>query len=234
MGIYNSVDIDNALELGYKIKLVEGYYWEKTENVFDNYINYLYDFKKSAKKGSAQYTLVKLMMNGLYGKTIQRPILDENVIIRLHEEFIKLHIKFGGVTMRALSDGSFYLTYQDDTSPVSMSMHSVEGPLKKKGRDLTARYIWFKKLACIVCGCKVGKTSSISTKFSRSHLEARKSVMLYASNSFACSRQTSDYGSERALNLEASGGKSDEISNYRFSGGRWAKPSNRDIFGGVV
>ena len=62
-----------------------------------------------------------------------------------------------------------------------------------------------------------------------------KSVMIYANNSFVCSRQTSDYGSERALNrAEASGGKSDEISNYRFSGGRWAKLSNRDIFGGVV
>jgi hypothetical protein len=28
--------------------------------------------------------------------------------------------------------------------------------------------------------------------------------------------------------------KSDKLSNDRFSGGRWAKPSNRDIFGGVV
>ena len=95
--------------------------------------------------------------------------------------------------------------------------------MKKKGRDLPARYIWFKKLACIVCGFKAGKTSSISTKYSRSHLEARKSAMIYASNSFACSRQISDYGSERALNrAEASGGKSDEISNYRFSGRRCA------------
>jgi hypothetical protein len=51
-------------------------------------------------------------MNGLYGKTIQRPILDENVIIHLHEEFIK----YGGVSMRAPSDGSFYLTYQDKES----------------------------------------------------------------------------------------------------------------------
>jgi hypothetical protein len=49
--------------------------------VFYNYINYLYEFKKQAKKDSAQYKLAKLMMNGLYGKTIQRPILDENVII---------------------------------------------------------------------------------------------------------------------------------------------------------
>jgi hypothetical protein len=62
-GIYNSVDVNNALELGYKIKLLEGYYWEKTESVFQNYIKYLYDFKKNAKKGSAQYTLAKLMMN---------------------------------------------------------------------------------------------------------------------------------------------------------------------------
>ena len=106
--------------------------------------------------------------------------------------------------------------------------------MKKKGRDLPVRYIWFKMLDYVVCGFKAGKTSSISTKFSRSRPEARKSVMIYASNSFACSRQTSDYGSEREWNLEASGGKSDEISNYRFSGGRWAKPSNRDIFGGVV
>ena len=54
------------------------------------------------------------MMNGLYGKTIQRPILDENIIIRLKEEFIKYHIKYGGVSMRPLSDGSFYLTYQNE------------------------------------------------------------------------------------------------------------------------
>ena len=111
VGIYNSVDIDNALDLGYKIKIIEGYYWEKTERVFDNYID---KFKKNSKKGTAQYTLAKLMMNGLYGKTIQRPILDENIIIRLKEEFIKYHIKYGGVSMRALSDGSLYLTYQNE------------------------------------------------------------------------------------------------------------------------
>ena len=53
-------------------------------------------------------------MNGLYGKTIQRPILDENVIIHTKEEFIKYHIKYGGVEMRLMSDGSYYLTYQDE------------------------------------------------------------------------------------------------------------------------
>lgn len=80
-GVYNSVDIDNALQHGYQIEVLGGYYWEQTEMVFDEYIKYLYDFKKKATKGTAQYTLSKLMMNGLYGKTIQKPILDENAIV---------------------------------------------------------------------------------------------------------------------------------------------------------
>jgi hypothetical protein len=90
------------------------WYWNETAKVFDSYIEFLYQFKKNAKKGTAQYTLAKLMMNGLYGKTIQKPILDENKIVWLREEFIKYHIKYGGVILNSLSDGSFYLTYQDD------------------------------------------------------------------------------------------------------------------------
>lgn len=48
------------------------YYWENADLVFDDYIKYLYDFKKNATKGTAQhtYTLAKRMMNGLYGKTL--------------------------------------------------------------------------------------------------------------------------------------------------------------------
>ena len=113
-GVYNSVDIDNALKHGYEIELLEGYYWNKTDMVFDDYIQYLYNFKKKATKGTAQYTLAKLMMNGLYGKTIQRPILDEHAIIRKKEEFIKLHIQHGGVEMNGQSDGSYYVTYQNE------------------------------------------------------------------------------------------------------------------------
>ena len=72
-------------------------------------------------------------------------------------------------------------------------------------------------------------------KINNSNIEKGDFVRLLNSNSFVCSRQRSDYGSERTLNrAEASGAKSDEISNYRFSGGRWAKASNRDIFGGVM
>jgi hypothetical protein len=49
-GVYNSVDIDNALAQGYQVRLLEGYYWEKTEMAFDEYIHFLYNFKKKLQK----------------------------------------------------------------------------------------------------------------------------------------------------------------------------------------
>ena len=39
MCVYNSVDIDNALANGYKVIIVEGYYWEKTQNVMSTSVN---------------------------------------------------------------------------------------------------------------------------------------------------------------------------------------------------
>lgn len=64
-GIYNSVDIDSALKFGYHVEILEGYYWENVNMVFGDYVDFLYQFKKNSSKGSAEYTLAKLMMNGI-------------------------------------------------------------------------------------------------------------------------------------------------------------------------
>jgi len=86
--------------------------------VFGNYIDFLYQFKKTSWKGSAEYTLAKLMMNGLYGKTIQRPILDENGIIRAKEQFIQYHVNYSGIELGIMSDRSYHLTYQDEINTI--------------------------------------------------------------------------------------------------------------------
>jgi hypothetical protein len=75
-GWYCSVDMEDMKKYGYKIDVIKGYYWEKSEPVFKEYIEELYEDKKNAKKGTAQYGLAKLLMNSLYGKTIQRPIYN--------------------------------------------------------------------------------------------------------------------------------------------------------------
>ncbi len=99
-GYYTSVDVENALKWGYKIKMcrntidnIIGFYWKKTKPIFRSYIKDLFEDKKKAEKGTPQYALAKLFMNGLYGKCIQKPIDNQTAWCKSTEEFWNFHDK---------------------------------------------------------------------------------------------------------------------------------------------
>jgi hypothetical protein len=82
-GWYTSVDINNALKYGYEVDYVAGHYWTKCGPVFKDYIDYLYKSKDVEKQkkyipnggySASLYSQFKLLLNGLWGKTSQRPI----------------------------------------------------------------------------------------------------------------------------------------------------------------
>lgn len=84
-GWYTSADIDNALRFGYKIRIKQGFYWRESAGCFNNYIDKVYMMKRDAARVPAlkpKYLLAKLMMNGLYGKMIQRPNFANCEILR--------------------------------------------------------------------------------------------------------------------------------------------------------
>jgi len=76
-GVYTSFEIDEARKKGYIINVISGYYWNESEEIFKEYIDKFYEIKKNSPKTSPQYANSKLMMNAIYGKTIQR---DKNII----------------------------------------------------------------------------------------------------------------------------------------------------------
>lgn len=88
---HSSVAIMDMLDCGYTIKVHSGYYWDKAEYIFKDYIDKLFKQKETlaseGKKGSAEYQLSKLLMNGLYGKCIQRPIHTKTKSIYTNHEF---------------------------------------------------------------------------------------------------------------------------------------------------
>jgi hypothetical protein len=90
-GWYNTQDISNALKFGYTVTYHEGFYWEQKAPLFKAFINYLYRAKDAEKQkkyhpdggfNGTLYAQYKLLLNGLYGKTIQRPIVRETENIR--------------------------------------------------------------------------------------------------------------------------------------------------------
>jgi len=85
-----SVDIKYAMKLGYKFTFHKGIYWTESSNIFADYVNDMYKRKKSATKGTSEYQTAKLFLNSLYGKMIQKPILEESIDIRTPEIFYNL------------------------------------------------------------------------------------------------------------------------------------------------
>ena len=116
-GYYDSASIDLAIKWGYKIALTQpgkgnqpiGFWWEKSRYIFKSYINELFKYKLSATKGTPQYLLAKIFMNGLYGKCIQRPIDSETAWVQDVAGFWKFHNK-NVVTGVEHINGQLYIT----------------------------------------------------------------------------------------------------------------------------
>lgn len=103
--VYTSVDLYRALVRGYKIKSVHSaVYWETQAKVFEKYVDQIAEMKKKAKKGTAMYTIAKLMLNALYGKTIMKPILDQSAIIYNEEDLHKFCLEAKLSTLVVLGD----------------------------------------------------------------------------------------------------------------------------------
>ena len=98
-GVYNTIDIQNALKHGYKIKFTgNALVWEGVSNkIFKIYVDLVYNLKVNATKenNKVKRQIAKLMMNSLYGKTLQNPINTSEEICKNMEEiemFVSQHI----------------------------------------------------------------------------------------------------------------------------------------------
>jgi hypothetical protein len=62
-----SMEMDNAIKLGYKIEILWGYTFEK-ENIFKDYVDNLYYLKSEHPKTHPLSYIAKILLNSLYGR----------------------------------------------------------------------------------------------------------------------------------------------------------------------
>lgn len=80
IGVYNSIDIKNAISMGYKVEFINTcIVWDETDFVIKPFIEELYTWKKECKESGNKvgYQLAKLLMNSLYGKFLQGAMTDD-------------------------------------------------------------------------------------------------------------------------------------------------------------
>ncbi len=87
-GWYTIVDIIEAHKLGYKIKIFQGTVWEGKARVFLKYIKLALAIKLEGDQtgNEALRSLGKLMCNALYGKMLQKSILESVELIQTVDE----------------------------------------------------------------------------------------------------------------------------------------------------
>ncbi len=110
-GVYTSIEINRALELGYNFKYHKAVYFQ-TENIFKDYVDYYYNLKKNSDKNSPNYTISKLMLNSLYGRFGMNPYLNKHIVVN-EGEHLKLMEIFNVIDVYSLLNGKEIVTYEN-------------------------------------------------------------------------------------------------------------------------
>ena len=126
-GIFlTSIDLKELIKYGYKIKLVYSiYYWEKKAKFFDNYINEIYTQRLLKKSNETLDLIYKLLMNSLYGKLCQKPILNTISIIhkKQYKNYIqKLH-RSSIINSDGIPKGDYLIMYSEHLPMVNKPTH---------------------------------------------------------------------------------------------------------------
>jgi len=112
-GAYTSVDIENAIKVGYEVEFVgECLVWDQKENLFENYVTKYYEMKAQAdkEKNDVKREVAKLMLNSIYGKMLQQRIETTNKIVDNISDFISFCNQYEIVDYKVLNDNKLLIT----------------------------------------------------------------------------------------------------------------------------
>ena len=113
-GVFASVDIDNAIAAGYTIEFKRKclVYDDKSPRVFSEYVTKFYKLKEIAERedNKVKRSIAKLMLNSLYGKTLQKAIFNTTTIINDIFEFNKFVLDYDLTDYSILNDNKMIVS----------------------------------------------------------------------------------------------------------------------------
>ena len=112
-GIYTNVEINNAFKAGYTIKFINKcLIWNKSGNVFKTYVDKYYQMKIDAEKeeNEVKRSIAKLLLNAMYGKTLQRAIFHNTNIINNYNELLTFFKDYEITDIAVLSDSKLLMS----------------------------------------------------------------------------------------------------------------------------
>jgi len=123
-GWYFSEELKFASDNGYNIKVIKGYNFNKKFNIFDNYINYLYNIK-STTTNLVEKSIMKSLLNNLLGRfglNINKPKTE---IVNLDKLDLLISTRECN-SFKKISENSYLISYYPKISKVVCEMHGLD------------------------------------------------------------------------------------------------------------
>jgi hypothetical protein len=91
-GIFTSVDLEMAVESGYEVEILAGYYWQESEPTFRRHIERTFAIKEDGQRegNKAKRAVGKLMSNATFGKLLQAAMDSRTDIITSHKQLRRM------------------------------------------------------------------------------------------------------------------------------------------------
>lgn len=104
-GVYTSVDLENALQHGYKItKIHKGLVWNRKSDLFSKYIMECYKIKEENDENPVLRQIGKILMNALYGKMLEKARFEETKMCNNIEDVWKFQRDFSMTDVQFVKD----------------------------------------------------------------------------------------------------------------------------------
>ena len=116
-GVYNNIDVEDALNKGYKINFIgRCLIYDKTiNNLFSGYISYWYnvksaeDLKPEDERNNSRRNIAKLIMNGLYDKMLQKAQFKKTMIAHKISQIFEFMDNYYIIEWEILTDDKILL-----------------------------------------------------------------------------------------------------------------------------
>lgn len=92
-GVFFSEEIKYAMSLGYKFRFIRGLKFESKAILFERFVSELYSLRLEVGKESPLNTVIKLILNSLYGRFGLRPNMGKTIIIDDDELILDSYLK---------------------------------------------------------------------------------------------------------------------------------------------
>lgn len=163
---YSTPELENAVKYGYSVQVLEGYHWDKKAKIFSSFVTDLYKLRLTFNKTDPRNLIIKLLLNGLYGRLGLSPYLSTHSFKEIDKKLLQDITPLGDdqniFTYSSpynlnLTNSRRYENIIDTSLPLAIFTTAYARIYMSKFKIKYAEYLYYSDTDSLVSSCQLPK-----------------------------------------------------------------------------